>query len=1095
MVRSKALGLPSVFLVLALALIGPQFAAAQQVSATFTGTVTDPSGAVVPNAVVSATETRTGIARKTVTTGDGVYTIPYLAPGLYKVEVEAAGFKKVVRENVELPVSSTIRVDVALEPGAVTETVQVTAEAPPLQTDRSEVARNFNQQNVTELPLANRSFQALAGLVAGVTPPTVDFTQSEDPQGTTFFRANGQGNSANNTLVDGVDDTNPTLGLSIYIPQAEVVQEVHVSTSNYNAEFGRAGGAIVNVATRGGTNELHGALYEFHRSTDFRARDFFNTVDKLKPTYIRNQFGAAAGGPIIKNKTFFYGAYQGLYLRQSATTVTTVPATAWLSGDFSGVPGLNLFDPAAGNPDGTGRQRFNNNVVPTNRLSPIASKLLQYFPAPNIAGASFTNNYNVNVPFLYDGNSWDGRVDHNFTDSTKLFGKMNYSRYNITQKAALGDVIGEGTLARDYTMTAIANFTHGFSPSLLTEVRMGYNRYRTNVNGLDMSTITNPGLGIANPNPDPISSVGMARIQINGMAGIGTPVFYPLINTDNLFTWVNTWSKVFSKHSLKWGVEIHRNRMDRFQPQGLNLGPRGLFVFNPGTTALKNGPDLGQFGAFANAFAAFLVGAPDQTSRTYMPITPTNRQSQYFGFFQDTWQATKNLTLDLGLRYEIYTPIKPRYAGGGSNYDPSTNTLLVCGVGEVPLACGVNTDFNNFAPRVGIAYRIGSRSVLRAGYGVSYWTGRFGFTGGTMSTLFPVLYNIQQGATGDFIVDGSFNTLPVVQFVNTPSNGRITPAPNQAFFVVPPGNPMPTVHSYNFTYQREIGWGMVFDAGYVGNLGRHLPFNQAFNAALPGTGIAGKPLVAAYGRTADTSIRGYGVSSNYNSLQSNLNKRFSNGLTFTVAYTWSRSLDVGSDQASFTINNDFRRNYGPSNYDRTHMLTVSHAYALPFGAGKTYLRSGPIAHIIGNWQINGIYRFATGTPFSITTDATPCNCPGNGNYANVLHATSILGGIGPKQKWFDITALAAPPANTFGNAGRNIVRGPHLSNYDMSVFRNFPIKERAKLEFRGEFYNLTNTPHFGNPSGSVTSGNFGEISSTLGGYGNREAQVALRLVF
>jgi hypothetical protein len=376
----------------------------QQVSATLIGTVTDPSGATVPNATVTATEVRTGVVRKATTTSDGLYTLPYLAPGLYKVQIEAPGFKKVVRENIDLPVSSSIRVDASLEPGAVTETVQVTSEAPPLQTDRAEVARNFNTANVTELPLANRSFQALAGLVAGVTPPTVDFTQSEDPQGTTFFRANGQGNSANNTLVDGVDNTNPTLGLTVYIPPAEAVQEVHVTTSNYNAEFGRAGGAIVNVATKGGTNEIHGSLYEFHRSTNFRARDFFNTLDKPKPTYIRNQFGAALGGPIIKNKTFFFGAYQGLYLRQSATSIASTPPTAWLTGDFSSVPGLHLYDPNTGNPDGTGRQPFANNIIPSDRFNPIANKLLQYFPSPNVGAAPFTNNLNLNVPFLYDGN-------------------------------------------------------------------------------------------------------------------------------------------------------------------------------------------------------------------------------------------------------------------------------------------------------------------------------------------------------------------------------------------------------------------------------------------------------------------------------------------------------------------------------------------------------------------------------------------------------------------------------------------------------------------------------------------------------------------
>ena len=311
----------------------------QAVSSTLVGTVTDSSGAVVPNAAVTATEVRTGVARKTNTTSDGVYTLPYVAPGDYKVEIEVTGFKRFSRENIPVAVSATVRVDAVLEPGNVTEVLNVTGESPILQTDRAEVARNFETKNVVELPLANRSFQALAGLVAGVTPPTVDFTQMEDPQGTTFFRANGQGNSANNTMVDGVDNTNPTLGLTVYIPPAEVVQEVHVTTSNYNAEFGRAGGAVVNVATRGGTNEFHGSLWEFHRSTNLRARNFFNVEPRPKPSYIRNEFGAAVGGPIIKNKTFFYGAYQGRYLRQSSTSINSVPVDAWKAGDFSAVPG------------------------------------------------------------------------------------------------------------------------------------------------------------------------------------------------------------------------------------------------------------------------------------------------------------------------------------------------------------------------------------------------------------------------------------------------------------------------------------------------------------------------------------------------------------------------------------------------------------------------------------------------------------------------------------------------------------------------------------------------------------------------------------
>jgi hypothetical protein len=1066
---------------------------AQAVSATLVGTVTDSSGAVVPNAGVSATEVKTGVSRKTSTTADGVYTIPYLAPGQYKIEIESSGFKKFSRDGVDLPISATVRVDATLEPGAVTETIEVKAESPLLQTDRAEVSRTFAQQSITELPLANRSFQALAGLVAGVTPPTVDFTTLEDPQGTTFFRANGQGNSSNNTMVDGVDNTNPTLGLTVYIPPAEVVREVLVTTSNYNAEFGRAGGAIVNVATRGGANELHASLLEFHRSTNLRARNFFNTVPRPKPAFIRNEFGATAGGPIVKNKTFVYGAYHGRYLRQSSTTITSVPVDDWLRGDFSNVPGLTLFDPATGNSNGTGRQRFAGNVIPLDRFHRISRGLLQYIPKPNTPG--LTNNLNINVPFSYDGNIWDGRVDHNISGRTTIFAKFNYARYGVTQQAALGPVIGEGTQAHDYTVTGSLNFTHGFSPTLLTEARMGYNRYYTNVNGINIDRPFSKELGILNPNPDNISSQGLARLQISGMQGIGTPVFYPLINADNLFNWVNTWSKIFAKHGLKWGVEIHRNRMDRFQPQGLNLGPRGLFQFNAGTTALPGGPGLGPFGTFGNSFASFLIGATDQTSRTYMPITPTNRQTQLFWFFQDTYQVSPKLTLDLGIRYELYTTVKPRYAGGASNYDTETNSLLVAGIGGIPLSNNVDVDTNNFAPRVGISYRMTSKSVIRAGYGISYWTGRFGFTGGTLSTQFPVIYNVQLGATGDFIVDGSFDTLPPVQIITIPPDGRISPAPNQGFFVIPRHNPMPEVQSYNLTYQRELGRHMSWDVSYVGNVGRQLPYNLGLNAAPAGTGLAGKPFNRRFGRTADVSLRANGVNSNYNSLQTNLVRRFSDGLSFTVAYTYSKSMDLGSDQAGFTDNTNLRRHYAPSNYDRTHMLTLSHIYELPFGTGKKHLRTGALGYVVGNWQVNGIFRLATGTPFTIGADATPCNCPGNGNFADVLRATQILGGIGPAQKWFDITAFVAPGPNRFGNGGRNIVRGPRLTNYDFSLFRNFPIRERLKLEFRSEFYNLTNTPHFGNPSNSVNSGNFGEISSTLGGYGEREIQLALRLVF
>ncbi len=1065
---------------------------AQVVTATLTGSIRDSSGASIPDAKVTVTQKSTGTSRTTNSSSDGVYNVPYLEPGNYQVDVEAKGFNRFSQANVVLDVSTVTRLDATLAPGDVGQTITVTAESPQLQTDNAEVARNFTAQTVRELPVANRNFQALAGLVAGVTPPVQSFTSIEDPQGTTFFNANGQGNSANNTIVDGVDNTNPTLGLSIYLPNPEVVQEVHVTTSNYSAEFGRVAGAVVNTITRSGTNQFHGSAWEFNRVALLAARDFFDQVGQPKPGLTRNEFGATLGGPIVKDKTFFFFGYQGRYLRQSSTTTTTLPEPAFLTGNFSSVPGLAIYDPNTGNPDGTGRTPYPNNIIKPSEINPIALKLNSYLPAPNLPGIE--NNYVTNVPYLYNGNSYDARVDHNFSDQTKIFAKMATSKYLVQQDGTLGNVISDSEAGNDYTVTAIINFTHGFSPTLLTELRLGYNRYRTNVNGIDTTTVTNQKLGIANPDPDAISSNGFANIDINGMTELGnTPVYYPLVNTDNLFDVVDTWSKLLKKHVLKFGVEVHRNRMDRFQPQGLDYGPRGLMIFNPGTTQLNGGPGLGPYGSFVNSFAAYLLGATDETGRTYQTVTPTNRQTQIAGFLQDTYQVTSKLTLDLGLRYDFYSPIVPRYKGAASNYDPFDNTLLVAGVGNVDMATGVHAQ-NLVQPRVGFAYRLDDKSVLRGGYAISGWTGRFGFTGGTLSTQFPVIYNVQVGNTGDYKVDGTFNSLPAVPFAPIPSNGQITPAPNQAFFFIPFNNPLPYVENYNLTYQRALDHGLSFEAGYVGNVGRQLPYNQEFNSAAPGTGTTGLRLYGV-GRTASTSIRADGVNSNYNSLQVNLSKRFSYGLTFTVAYAYSKSLDLGSNQASFTDNLDFHRQYGPSDFDETHLLTISHTYDLPFGKGKPFLNSGFLSRVLGNWQLNGIFRFATGTPFTATADATSCNCPGNGNFADAIAPVQILGGVGPGQPWFSRSSFAVPGPNVFGNAGRNTIRGPNLTNYDFSLFKTFPIRERFKLELRGEFYNLSNTPHFSNPDGSVTDGTFGIISSSLSGYGNRQIQTALRLTF
>jgi outer membrane receptor protein involved in Fe transport len=1061
----------------------------QVVTGTLTGTVTDSTGATIPNAKVAITELSTNSERTTASSTDGRYDIPYLAPGEYRVEVSAAGFKTLTQADINISVSTVARFDAVLTPGSASETVTVTAAPPALQTESAEVSVNFGVRTVTDVPLEARNVQALAGLAAGVTPPAQSFGTVEDGPRTTFFNANGQSNSANNTIVDGVDNTDPILGLSIYLPPPEQVQEVHVSTSNYSAEFGRVAGAVVNETTRQGTNQFHGTLWEYNRVAALAAKDYFGG-NLAKPPLTLNDFGAAVGGPVVKNNTFFFGAYHGVRQRSSSTSTGTVPLPAFLTGDFSSVPGAAIFNPFTGNPDGTGRTQFANNIIPQTLISGPAAAIDKFFPAPNLPGLQ--NNWVTNIPFSYNADNYTARVDHSFTELTKVFGETNISRYATQNPTYYPEPIGAGLSANDDNYTGIINFTHGFGPGLLTELRLGYNLYATNVVDTD-KTLSNAQAGIADPDPYPISEEGLAFMNIGSSPtiAIGGSPYYPLKNRDNLFQVVNAWTKDLPNQSLKFGGEAHRNRLDRRQPQGLNGGPRGGFSFEPGTTQLNGGPGLGPDGAYVNGLAAYLLGAPQELSRTFMTQTPTNRQTQFALFFQDTYHATPKLVLDLGIRYEFYSPIKPKGKGGASNYDPTTNDLLVAGYGSgnVDLANGVSSQ-SLTEPRVGFAYSIDNQSVVRGGFALSGWIGRFGFTGGTLSTQFPVIYNVQVGNTGGYGLSGSIDSLPAVPFITIPVNGIIAPAPNQAFFVIPTRNPVPYVEAYNLTYQRSLGHGFVTNIGYVGNVGRHLPASVELNAAAPGTGTAGLRL-ASFGRTASTQLRGDLTSSNYNALQVNMTRSFSNGFSMTLGYAYSRSLDLGSNQPGFTDNLNLARQYGPSDFDSTHNLVVSHVYELPFGKGKQFMNQGGIGSLLlSGWQLNGILRLLSGTPFTITSDATSCDCPGNGQFGEQVAPVHYPHSLG---QWFSTSSFAPPPANQFGNVGRNSVRGPTLKQYDFSLFRGFHIWESVELQARGEFYNLTNTPNFSNPDSTVTDSTFGTITSTTGNA--RAGQIALKLLF
>ena len=1063
---------------------------AQVVNSTIVGTVTDQSGALVPYVTVRVTAVSTGVVQTTTTTEAGTYNLPYLDPATYSVRIEKPGFKAFTADNVILSLATTVRVDAVLVTGDVNETVTVSTQNTLLETENAEVGRNLPSQTLTELPVENRDVHQLAATLAGVGPPSGGDPGLNNPGATTSFSTNGMSSVANNSIMDGTENREMILGSTIFSPAPELVEEVRVTTNNYAAEFGHVGGATVNIVTKGGTNTLHGAAYEFNRVADLAARNFFN-VSGPKPGLTRNEFGGNLSGPIKKNKTFLLGAYRDIREISSTFTTSTVPAQSWITGNFSAVPGLALYDPQTGIASGTGRTPFPNNVIPASRMNQAALAINQYFPAVNLpsqgSSLGLINNYALPVPTRIMQHAIDGRVDQYFSEATKMFVRINRTWANDLSGAVLPNTIGNGLLSHNGTIDAISNITHTFSPTLLSELRLSVSRYVFNVFGIP-TPLNNQALGISDPTPTGLSTTGIASVAINGFAAIGEPTNYPAIYTSNIGTITDTWTKTAGAHVLKWGGLVTRFREEQNQAQGANLGPRGYFVFDPGTTELLGGPGLGAFGAQANAFASYLLGAANEIGRTYLFTTPTNRQTELALFAQDTYQVTRKLTLDLGVRYELFTTIKPRLAGGAGNYDYTTNTYLIAGYGAIGMSTGVRANTLGFEPRFGWAYRINSKSVLRGGFGISHYEAASGGDGGTLSVQPPVLGNIQIGTPNTYVVAGPMTAIPGIVKFASPGNGVWNPAPDQPYYSVPFYLPTPYVMSYNLTYQRQLPGQIAWDVGYVADGGRQAYFVGRPDAAPPGTGTAGNPILEAFGHASTVTLRSDGLNSNYNALQTTVTKRFSQGYKFSVAYAFSKSLAYSSspDELNYT------HNYGPVNH-YPNLLTITHTYQLPFGHGKPLLnRGGVSAWILSGWQLNGIFRYASGASLSTSADATSCNCPGNSQVANVIGPIGYLGGIGAASPWFSTSSFAPPTPNQFGNAGVGIIHGPSLKNYDFSVFRTFAVRERLNLQYRAEFYDFTNTPFFGSPNTNVSSAAFGTITSAST---YRQIQMALRLTF
>jgi hypothetical protein len=1078
---------------------------AQVLYGVLVGGVEDPSRAVLPGATVTATNRDTGLQRETTTDGSGSYAFRDLQAGTYDLRVSMSGFKSYVKTGVPVTLNNVAREDVRMEVGGTTETVTVTATA-VLQTMRADVSAELDATEVSNLPIggSGRNFQHLYKLIPGASLPVELHSDAGNPQRSLGTNFNGVSRSNNNTRLDGATVSYPWLPhIMAYVPAADAVETVNIVTNSFDAEQGMAGGAAVSVSIKSGTNQFHGSGQWFHTNSALRARNYFFVGPEI-PKNIMNQFGGTFGGPIRQNKLFFFGNWERTTRRQSASAFRTIPSDALRNGDFSGTGAL-IYDPATGSPDGTGRQLFPNNRIPAERIDQAARQMIQLIPAPNVA--AFPNNYFATGTYEFDRDNLDFKVNYNPGAHASVFARYSISPSDLfdppSLEAAGGDALAGGQPGRapGLIQSAAVGGTYTLSQHVLVDANFGFTRQRLGAENIDIDR--NYGLdvlGIPGTNgPDRLQG-GYPRFVINGFSSIGNPnVSNPFQFRDNQYVAVGNLSWLRGSHWFRFGGEYTYYTINHFQPQAA-FGPRGGFTFTGGLTALRGGaaPTL------YNSFADFLLGLPQSMGKDLQFVNPASVRMPSWGFYaRDQWQINRQLTLNYGVRYEYY-PFATRADRGGERYDPVTDQVLVGGLGNVPTDAGVDVGNGQFAPRLGLAYRVSDKTVARAGYGISIDPNSFR----NLRDAYPATISSQFSGASTLQAAGSLRTgIPEVPVPDL-SQGIIqlpTAVGTQTF---PAIFDRGYIQSFNVTVQRELGARFVAQAAYVGSRAIRQTANVNINAAGPGGGNNGRALFPQFGRIANINMLTPFNSATYDSLQMQLTRHVA-GSVLGLTYTFSKAINYADNSDSGLTWNwqpMWNRNRALADFDRPHNLQIYGIHELPFGPGKRWLTDGAGAMIAGGWQVNAVFSALSGLPFTVTSSGTSVNAPGNTQTADqVTSEVRILGGVGRGNSYFDPNAFAPVTAVRFGNSGRNTLRGPGLVNLDASLFRDFQLRDGLKMQFRAEVFNVTNTPAFNNPGANASAPTRNADGSiiNLNGYTEitsaqateRQIRFALRMVF
>ena len=1119
-------GLRWISILVSLCLLSAASLFSQAVNGTIVGTVTDASGGSIAGAKVTVLEVNTQIAKTAQTNASGNYEFPDMPPGTYSVSAEMSGFKKEVKTGIILEANTSPRADLQLQPGSVNETVEIVASAAVLQTERADTGRSIDAMLVEELPLGvNRNFQSLLDLVPGTSVETFQHSQFFNASSSLQTNVNGQPRMGNNYQIEGIDNNERTGLLQILITPAEAIQSVNISTTNHDPELGRSTGAVTNVMIKSGTNAFHGSAYEFLQNSAFDARAFFNpSVGHL----VYNYFGGSIGGPIKKNKLFFFANYLRTEDHEANTNLISIPSNEFRTGDLSGDAKHQVYDPTTGLQDGSGQNRvpFPGNIIPASRINPVSAKILSYLPATNqpVVPTAQTNDYFALLPAQKTNNQIDSKVDWTLTDKDRLSGRFSFARPVTFQAPIFGDAGGpaqgnfEGTGVQKTYSTGL-NYNRIISPSLLTEVRIGVAHYHNEAYQSDYGKNDSTALGIPGVNLGPFTS-GFVGIQIDG--GYSAPLTgysasLPWKRAEANIDIVNSWTKIFRNHQIKFGVDLRRVRDDLLQDQ--TFSPRGIIYFGANQTSLVTckTPPTGcstSSNGLANDFASFLLDVPREEARDVNTYFPALRQWQVFSYVADNWQVSPRFTVNLGVRWEFYSPPTPAFPGGFSNYDPSNNTLRIAGVGGNPMNDGLQAHYKYFAPRLGIAYRLNDKTVIRTGFGISYTP----FPDNTWMYNFPVRSNnayvapsgadtFQPAVLPNGVAPTFANGFPAPAAVVVPSNGIITnPDPTTAQVVIPTNYKNGYIEAWNFAVQRELPFHFVIDVAYVGSHGVNTPAAPDLNAGqVINGGSAGEPFFAKYGTTSSVTQYFQGFSSTFNSLQVKFDRRFRSGVTMTTAFTWQKAMDFQSGDdggLDFYAGQGLHRNYARADFDRTLNFIQSYVYQLPFGQGKPYLARGFTGKIVGGWQVSGIFSARTGSPLTFTGNNT-LNLGRDGTTTiQQIAPIETLGGINQGNPWFSTTSFARTPNNVQGNTGRNVYSGPNLWGLNTSVSRWITIREGIRLQLRLEALNAWNKAQFSNPNTSFGNANYGFITGTIssgtgvnGTGGGRAVTIAAKLTF